>query len=203
MAATRPRQASRAPGPTLVRARYRVCVGRKRRPPCQIVSTSKYSKLTEVAIAASKLEAHRFVLVGTSGKPYSAPSATTLIIDKRLDNRRALAIEEFISRQFGQVKVLRLPLVVVEKPGIQKATVSGVLFYAVHLSKNDTVSADVANFLYPWLNEARQGVSGNVLYSTDSDRVSFSGTNAFLAKIRFTERANDLAGSSRISLPMR
>src|SRR5581483_5572490 len=133
-----------------------------------------------------KIGGSSFVLVGTSGKPYSAPSATTLIIDKRLDKRRALAIEEFISRQFGQVKVLRLPLVVVEKPGIQKATVSGVLFYAVHLSKNDTVSADVANFLYPWLNEARKGVSGNVLYSTDSNRVSFSGTNALTEELGAT-----------------
>ncbi len=49
-----------------------------------------------------KIGGSLFVLVGTSGKPYSAPSATTLIIDKRLDNRRALAIEEFISRQFGR-----------------------------------------------------------------------------------------------------
>jgi hypothetical protein len=102
-----------------------------------------------------------------------------------MPNWQATSIEQLVTRTFGEVKPVRLPLQFRQKNLVeQRIEVGNALVYDVRSTENPP-SPNVAKHLYPWLFKPMQGLALAVSYKEPGhEEIHYSGTNSLFAEFR-------------------
>jgi len=120
---------------------------------------------------------------------YVAPSPDTLYIDPAIPTAQAKEIEELVTQNFGSSKTIRLPIRFRQEHSVRTVEIPGLLTFRVLVTGN-TISQDVADFLYPWLFNPVQGRALDVRYKgAGREPIHYVGTNAISAEFRMEKPA--------------
>jgi len=127
-----------------------------------------------------------FVLANLPLGPHRAPVADTLFVDVS-DGARTSAAEESVRVLFGFAprKVSHTSIQYRESRNAQRVVIPGLLSYKVSFGHRLAISSEVADNLYPWLSNPKQGIVESVIYSPQGEiPVKYSKTNAISAEFR-------------------
>lgn len=100
---------------------------------------------------------------------------------------RASAIKDVVRLLgFRPPEVRHVPISFEATSAGQVLSVDRVLMYKIRFSQSQVISAEVKDYLYPWLNNPIQGVAETVVYAAPSDEklLRYGGTNAIFADFR-------------------
>ncbi len=111
-------------------------------------------------------------------------SPVALFIDPSISDSKSAGIRSLVTKYFGQVDIVRLPLRFSESHSSASVEIPGVLTYTVR-SLGEPPAPAVKDYLYPWLVNPMQGVVLKVGYKAPGQKtIHYSGTNSLLAEFR-------------------
>lgn len=133
-----------------------------------------------------------FVLVNLPNAPGFAPSPHALYVGEEVSDNAVDLITSFIRDAYSNAALLRTVRVKIDAETSaehQQVQIPGTLDYRIRLPANMTSSRPapvVESHLYPWLQNARQGVTEQVIYRDGEQAFTYAGRNALFASFEFS-----------------
>lgn len=126
-----------------------------------------------------------FVILNLPAFDFGAPSARVAYVDRNVDPLKVSALQIVIQRSIGNVQLVRSNNVLVKSTRHrQDVNIPGVIAYTIVLPRDNQLSRQVRDHLYPWLSNGKQGIAYQVVYRDGDGVVEYSGTNAMFARFR-------------------
>lgn len=141
-------------------------------------------RITHDEASGLNLSGSEFVLIAAPKSLYAAPTPVRLFIDPSVSDSKLAGIKSLITRYFGPIEIVRLPIRFSESDHSQSVEIPGMLTYTVR-SLGEPPAPTVKDYLYPWLVNPMQGVVREVDYNAPGHKaIHYSGTNSLLAEFR-------------------